>query len=152
MKKERKQSVSWNNSEYRLIDVGMMSIDHVEYKHCDPQDISVHSMVIHLDIKTAHYGRADAKDAIIVQGRDATGKITRWYFWKANHSISYNKYWVSHRKNKNKKTRVREHTYWPIHFGYICGEVMKEAIITAADNHRRAKNNRAKENRKKKTG
>lgn len=126
MKNETKYKIenkvnSWTG--YRLVDAGMMSIDHRRYNHIDPQGIDLHRMEITLEIKTARYGTCLEKDAIIVQGIDNEGHSQKYLFWKKN-----GEYFVSYRWNSY-------HTFCPVFFGYICGNVMKDAIITAADNN-----------------
>ena len=121
---------------YRLLDAGMLSINHKTMvfimgssyptEPVDRQDIKHHVMEIKLEIKTARYGTRLEKDAIIVQGiEDEKGNTRDFYFWKKNGQYFISLWWI-------------EHAFCPLFFGNICGNIMRDAIIAAADENAKA--------------
>ena len=120
-------------NSYRLMDAGMLSLQHntvafqnsrgYTTKYSDPQNIEGHRMEIKLEIKTARYGTRLEKDAIYIQGVDTeTGEREHFWLWKKN-----GEYFISFLYSN------RSHSFCPLVLGNICGNVMKDAIIAAAD-------------------
>ena len=127
-----------NIHHYRLMDAGMLSRQHntvafqnsrgYTTEYSDPQNIKGHRMEIKLEIKTARYGTRLEKDAIYIQGVETeTGKREHFWLWKKN-----GEYFISFHYSNNL------HSFCPLVLGNICGEVMRDAIIAAADENAKA--------------
>ena len=140
MKNETKYKVEVKAclNSYRLMDAGMLSLQHntvafqnsrgYTTEYSDPQNIKGHRMEIKLEIKTARYGTRLEKDAIYIQGVETeTGKREHFWLWKKN-----GEYFISFHYSGNL------HSFCPLVLGNICGEVMRDAIIAAADENAKA--------------